>query len=194
MALPPGYSRFFIGLLPPLAVQHYANQVVRELGDRYQTRAAQAPPHITLFPPFAWPTATLSEVEQALGSFALTQAPIPVSLSGFGAFPPRVLYIHVVKRAELLALQAHLLAHLAATLELVDPQSQTRPFTPHVTVASRNIPRSTFKRAWAELQPRSVEFEFVSDRLTLLIHDGHRWQIQSEFPLIGSTASPSAPE
>jgi 2'-5' RNA ligase len=31
-------TRFFVALLPPLEVQEYANQVIQELGDRYQTR------------------------------------------------------------------------------------------------------------------------------------------------------------
>jgi len=174
-------ARFFVALLPPLEVQEYANQVIQELGDRYQTRTSKSPPHITLQPPFQWQIQQVSQLEQTLSNFARSQSRVSMKLSGFGAFVPRVLYIDVLKTAELLALQAALTKHLEETLEIVDPKSKSRAFAPHLTVASRNFTRLTFKQAWAELQLRPVEFEFVGDRLTLLIHDGQRWQIQSEF-------------
>ncbi len=183
-----GYSRFFIALMPPFKVQEFAERVVTELGDRHQMGTAKAPPHITLFPPFAWHPANAAELDDALKDFAAQQSAIPVALSGFGAFPPRVLYINVLKTPELLNLQAALLHYLESTLAIVDPKAKTRPFAPHLTVASRNVNRSSFRAAWAELQPRSVEFEFVGDRLTLLKHNSHRWLIRNQF-LLGSAAS-----
>lgn len=175
-------TRFFVALLPPLEVQEYANQVIQELGDRYQTRTSKSPPHITLQPPFQWQLQQVAPLEQTLSEFANQQPRAPVKLSGFGAFAPRVLYINVLKTIELLTLQAALATHLKETLGIVDPKSN-RAFSPHLTVASRNLTRQTFRQAWTELQTHQVEFEFVGDRLTLLIHDGQRWQIRSEFSL-----------
>jgi 2'-5' RNA ligase len=182
--LSSGSSRFFIALIPPADIQDYANRVVKDLGDRYRTRTAKAPPHVTLFPPFDWRQDSVSALERHLYDFAQGHPPIPVTLSGFGAFSPRVLYINVLKTPELLALQAQLLQHLSDTLNLVDPKSKTRPFSPHVTVASRRMTRSIFKAAWAELKPQTVQFDWVGDRLTLLNHDGDRWQIYSDFVLM----------
>ena len=176
-------ARFFVALVPPQEIQDYANQRIQELGDRYQTRTAKAVPHITLQPPFLWQTNTVSRLEECLSSFAHTQRQIPVILSGFGAFAPRVLFINVLKTAELLQLQIDLMADLEKHLGIVDPMAQRRSFSPHLTIASRNLTRQTFKQAWSELQPQQVEFQFVADRLTLLIHDGHQWHIQSEFRL-----------
>lgn len=176
-------ARFFVALVPPQEIQDYANQRIQELGDRYQTRTAKAVPHITLQPPFLWQTSAVSQLEECLSSFAHTQSQIPVMLSGFGAFAPRVLFINVLKTAELLQLQVNLMADLEKHLGIVDPMAQRRSFSPHLTIASRNLTRQTFKQAWSELQPQQVEFQFVADRLTLLIHDGHQWQIQSEFRL-----------
>jgi 2'-5' RNA ligase len=184
MNVDPGKSRFFIALLPPQAIQAYATEVIQELGDRFQMRTSKAPPHITLQAPFQWSLEQVPALEQCLAEFAeRRQSSVPIRLSGFGAFAPRVLYIHVEKTSELLTLQKKLGEVLEATLDIVDPQSKRRSFTPHLTVASRNVMRSTFKQAWADLQSRSVEFEFVGDRLTLLIHNGQRWLIHAEFPL-----------
>jgi 2'-5' RNA ligase len=176
-------SRFFIALVPPVEIQDYVNAVVKELGDRYRTQTSKAPPHVTLHPPFAWSLEKVGSLEQCLREFASQQAAVPITLSGFGAFTPRVLFINVLKTPELLVLQSTLMTELAKTLGIIDPKSKQRPFFPHLTIASRNLTRQTFKQAWSELQSRQVEFKFVSDRLTLLLHNGQRWQIHSEFPL-----------
>jgi 2'-5' RNA ligase len=180
MATAEGQTRFFVALVPPVEIQVYASDVIQELGQRYRTYTSKAPPHITLQPPFLWSEVT--GLENHLARFASHQSAVPIYLSGFGSFAPRVLYINVLRTTELLAMQAALSSYLETELGIVDLASKRRSFAPHVTVASRNLTRQTFRQAWAELQSRAVEWQFVADRLTLLIHDGHRWQIQAEFP------------
>ncbi|HEY9624460.1 MAG TPA: 2'-5' RNA ligase family protein [Crinalium sp.] len=179
----PNTPRFFIALLPPQAIQDFATDVIQELSDRYRTRTSKAPPHVTLQPPFQWPLDQVTALEQCLAASAEQHSPVPIALSGFGAFAPRVLYVNVLKTPELLALQSNLADALEKTLNIADPKSKQRPFAPHLTVASRNLTRQTFKQAWADLQPRSVEFEFLADRLTLLIHRGDRWQAWRDWVL-----------
>jgi len=60
------------------------------------------------------------------GTFAHNRKSVPVTLNGFGAFPPRVIYINVLKTQELLTLQTDLMAHLETLLGIVDPVSKTR--------------------------------------------------------------------
>jgi 2'-5' RNA ligase len=175
-------ARFFVALLPPADIQAYASEVSQELSDRYQMSTSKSPPHITLQPPFLWQRQDIPELQACLSSVARTQSPLPVTLSGFGVFAPRVIFINVFKTPELLHLQAELRTRLETELAIVDPSSH-RPFAPHLTVASRKLTRQTFQQAWSELSTRPVEFTFVGDRLTLLIHDGQRWQIQADFLL-----------
>ena len=125
-------SRFFIALLQPLEIQDYTNQIKQHFADHYASRGAQkSPPHITLQPPFEWSAEQVPVLEQCLGTFANNQGSVPVTLNGFGAFPPRVIYINVLKTQELLTLQADLMAHLETRLGIVDPVSKTRAFSPH---------------------------------------------------------------
>jgi 2'-5' RNA ligase len=175
-------QRYFIALIPPDDVQAYALEVIHSLSDRYRTSTAKAPPHITLSPPFYWSPADYDRLEAQLVQFGQAHGEIPVQLLGFGAFAPRVLYLNVVRSPELLALQADLTNALEETLGIVDAH-KSRPFAPHVTVASRRMTRSIFQQAWAELQPRCVEFSFTATAIVLLAHDGQRWQIQRQFPL-----------
>jgi 2'-5' RNA ligase len=179
----PGKTRFFIALLPPREVQECANEIKQYFSDRYNSRAAQkSPPHITLQPPFEWPVVDLPRLERHLSLFALGQSAFSVTLQGFSAFPPRVIYINVLKTPELLALHQALLGYLETELNIVDPKSKTRPFAPHMTVAFRDLTRPNFYTAWAEFQPRSLNLEWCASHLTLLIHDGKQWTICREFP------------
>jgi 2'-5' RNA ligase len=176
-------SRFFIALLPPQQIQDYANHIKQHFADCYASQGAQnSPPHITLQPPFEWVETNLTLLEESLKNFVNGRESVPISLSGYGAFAPRVIYINVVKTPPLLALQADLMAYLEAHLGIVDKVSQTRPFAPHMTVAFKDLSKQNFKAAWSEFEKRELQFEFTADHLTLLLHDGKRWNIKSEFP------------
>lgn len=178
--------RFFIALLPPQEIQEYINEIKQIFVDRYSSRAAlKSPPHITLQPPFKWMGENLPQLHQTLNEFAALFPPIPIQLSGFGAFAPRVIFINAQKTPALLSLQSSLMAHLEQALGIADPVAQTRPFAPHMTVGFRDLTKQNFHRAWAEFQSLPVEFEFTATSLDLLVHDGQRWNVQQEFPLIG---------
>ena len=177
--------RFFIALLPPQEIQDYANEIKQYFAQTYDSRAAQkSPPHITLQPPFEWQRDAVPLLEQCLRTFADTRMLVPVTLNGFAAFVPRVIYINVLKTPELLTLQKELMEYLEASLGIVDMTSKSRPFSPHMTVAFRDLTRQNFRRAWPEFQDRQLEFEFTASELTLLIHDGRRWNVSESFPFL----------
>ncbi|MCC5646232.1 2'-5' RNA ligase family protein [Nostoc sp. CHAB 5824] len=175
-------SRFFVAVLPPQDIQDYANQIKQYFADRHASSGAlKSPPHITLQLPFEWIDADLPLLEASLKEFAHRQQPVTITLRGFDAFAPRVIYINVVRSQALLTLQADLMAYTEGNLGIVDKVSKTRPFAPHMTVAFRDLTKQNFKAAWPEFEKRQLHFEFTADKLTLLLHDGKRWNIKSEF-------------
>ncbi|MBC7824151.1 MAG: 2'-5' RNA ligase family protein [Candidatus Parcubacteria bacterium] len=176
-------QRFFIALLPPQAIRDYVDDIKHHFAVHYGSYQAQkSPPHITLQPPFEW-ASDQPHLEQGWREFAQV-APVPVTLEGFSAFPPRVIYIDVVKTPELLTLQKQLMDYSEARFGIVDRASKNRPFAPHMTVAFRDLTEQNFSAAWQEFRDRSLHFEFMANELTLLVHNGQRWTIAAEFPLI----------
>ena len=177
-------QRFFIALLPPKRIGQLAEQLKEHFAEVYQSRAAQkSPAHITLQPPFDWLTADLPRLTQHLEYLAGTQPPIPLVLDGFGAFKPRVIFIKVRTTPELLSLQENLTKSLESALGIVHAASKNRPFAPHLTLAYRDLTKPNFYQAWSEFASQPFPFEFTVPQLTLLQHDGQRWQISQEFPL-----------
>ncbi|MBW4593313.1 MAG: 2'-5' RNA ligase family protein [Brasilonema angustatum HA4187-MV1] len=175
---------YFIALLPPQEIQDYANQIKQYFADKYASRHAQkSPPHITLQPPFKWADADVPRLEKFLGDFASCRESVPITLSEFGAFAPRVIYINVVRSLELLTLHTDLMLHLESNLGIIDKVGKTRPFAPHMTVAFKDLTRQNFKAAWSEFEKQQLHFEFTASYLKLLLHDGRRWNVKSEFLL-----------
>ncbi|MBN3887364.1 MAG: 2'-5' RNA ligase family protein [Nostoc sp. JL34] len=180
-------SRFFIALVPPQDIQDYTNQIKQYFADRYVSSGAlKSPPHITLQPPFEWADANLPLLEASLKEFASGQQPVVITLREFDAFVPRVIYINVVRSQELLTLQANLMAYTESNLGIVDKVSKICPFAPHMTVAFRDLTKQNFKAAWPEFEKRQLHFEFTANQITLLLHDGKRWNIKSEFGFLAS--------
>jgi 2'-5' RNA ligase len=193
-------ARLFIAVVPPAEMQDYAHQVQQLFAEHYGSHAAQrSPPHITLQAPFQWEVDQLDRLAQGLQTFGQQQSPVPVTLSGFGAFPPRVIFIHVLSTPELLALQASLATHCQQHLGIEDPRQSQRPFRPHLTVAFRDLTRSNFRTAWPEFATRKLELQgapirqycFQAQRFSLLWHDGQRWNVWREFPLLGGQEYPT---
>lgn len=176
-------QRFFIALVPPDDIQQQITHIKLYFAEHYNSRGAlNSPPHVTLQPPFEWPAAEVPKLEENLRAFAANKLPVVVTLSGFAAFAPRVIYADVVKSPILLELQKDLMDYVEANLAIFDRVSRTRPFVPHMTVAFRDLTKQNFQAAWPEFAGRSLYFEFTAAELTLLIHDGDRWNVATNFP------------
>ena len=173
---------FFIAILPPIEIQESANTIKEHFAEVYNSKAAlKSPPHITLQPPFYWESDRLVELKTVLKEFTQQQRSIPIILDGFAAFKPRVIYIDVRKTPELIAVQKELMQGLESSLNIVHRVSKTRPFKPHMTVGFKDLSKTNFYKAWSEFQEKDFYSEFTVSELTLLQHNGQKWEINLEF-------------
>ncbi len=180
---------YFIALLPNAEIQDQVTRLKQYCCDRYQSQAAlRSPPHVTLYPPFWWPDESVEELEGALETFSCQAAPVELILDGFAAFAPRVIYIHVAPTPALKTLQAQLVKAVAKPLNL--PPTQRHPFTPHMTIAFRDLTKENFRSAWADFREQSFAARCWVSHLTLLLHNSRRWQIYREF-LLRNPAHPT---
>ncbi len=185
MLVDASQQRLFLALLPPPDLQEQVTAIQQQIAEQFASRAAlRSPPHITLVPPFEWPTAELAALTGSLEEFAKEQAPVAVELRGFGAFPPRVIYIHVEPSPELQRLQTQVQHHMNLLLKPEPSPVPPRPFVPHITVAFRDLRPAQFRAAWPQFQIRPFQGSFLASALTLLIHDSKRWQVFAEFSLL----------
>jgi 2'-5' RNA ligase len=170
-------SLYFIALIPPEPFRQNSWRWKEYFRDRYQSKASlNSPPHITLHMPFKLKTWREAELAEKVQDLARTFSPFTVELEGFGAFPPRVIYIDVVKSAELERLQRALNRQMKVAFQVFNANYQDRPFRPHLTLAFRDLKKAQFREAWAEFQHKEVRYTWEASHFTLLKHDGYRWQ------------------
>ncbi|MBT9310742.1 2'-5' RNA ligase family protein [Leptothoe kymatousa] len=176
-------QKFFIALLPPPEVQTSIHQIKEYFAEHYGSRKAfNSPPHITLQAPFELSSPRqLTVLTDGLRIFVMEREKIAIALRNFAAFPPKVIYVDVVQSPGLMSLQsdlAQLMTHQHGITE-----RHYRSFCPHMTVAFRDLTPAAFHQAWPEFQHKPLAVDFTAQQVTLLRHDGQRWQIHQEYPL-----------
>ncbi|OON70373.1 hypothetical protein B0919_04755 [Hymenobacter sp. CRA2] len=156
-------------------------EVHRLTGSR---NAVRLPPHITLIPPFRLVPADFELRAQAVfADFAATQAPAEVSLQDFAWFDHRTLFVHVAQAEALEQLHAALVARCRA--DLPEVPHETRPFTAHMTLATRDLPPAQVPALKQDFAARRYAATFLVTSLVLFRHDGRQWQALHEFALAG---------
>lgn len=171
---------YFIALLPPSALRNRVRLLKEDMRDRFNAgHALSSPAHITLQMPFKRDAEAVGRLISGLEAFAAREQPFPVTLSGFGCFAPRVLYINIPDHQHIDALHARLKKELVDNLGFRPEETDAR-FHPHLTIATRDLTPDNFHKAWAELQKCAFEASFEAHSLFLLKHNGQKWQVEKE--------------
>lgn len=173
---------YFIALVPLPSICEEVTAFKQYAAQHFGSgHALNSPPHITLIPPFRWPEDQHAKLRTSLTDFSFQAPSFSINLSHFSSFPPRVIFIDVVENKELINLQEQLAQHFAQQLGI--QHKGPFGFHPHMTVAFRDLKEEVFPKAWAHFSEQTYQRAFPADQLTLLHHDGKKWEIQANFSL-----------
>ncbi len=175
---------YLVALLPPEPVFSHVWDLKQEVHRLTGSRnAVRLPPHITLLPPLSEADEFEGLCTAALADFAATEATFEVVVDGFAWFGSRTLFVHVQEAAALRAFHARLMAWCAAYLPQVQPEG--RPYTPHLTLATRDLPPAQVPELRQLFAERAYAASFAVQSFTLFRHDGRQWQARATFALGG---------
>lgn len=168
---------YFIGLLPPAAIQQEVTAFKQQALERFKAgHALASPSHVTLIPPFRSTRTDFSAIRE----FASQHNPIDMALAGFGRFDQKVIFVGVTPTDPLIALQKDLELYVHYYLGVV-PDYQ--PYQPHMTVAFKDLKRPVFPQAWAYFSEQTYERTFTANALSLLKYNGKTWEVAEEWQL-----------
>ena len=177
--------RYFIATLPPEPILSEIKAFKTDLLQSYKARIAlRTPAHITLFPPFDREENFEADLTQKLRVFIQSQTAFQLKLDGFGCFYPRVIFVTPHTNESLNKLRLSLLSYLKEKLELVHERFEQQEFHPHITIANRDLKGEDYDLAWQDFQSRTYQREFTVNNISLLKHDGQRWQVFKNFEFI----------
>ncbi|QDA62164.1 2'-5' RNA ligase family protein [Hymenobacter jejuensis] len=173
---------YLVAVMPPEPVLSEVwglkQEVHRLTGSR---NALKLPAHITLIPPLRQPPEFEIKFRAALSAFAATQAPFAVGLRNFAWFGDRTLFVQINQPTGIQAFQAQLEAWCATHLPEVPREK--RPFTPHMTLATRDLSSAQVPELRTLFAARHFEAEFSVRAFQLFRHDGRSWHVIEEFGL-----------
>lgn len=168
-------SLYFIAIIPPENIRTKIEALKAKISVTFNTkRALNSPPHITLIPPFRADLTCLNSFLPRLEDLAKKETTIAISIIGFGAFKPKVIYLDVKENPMLQSLSIQ----LDSILSNISIQ-RDRKF--HITLATRDLTKVMFYRAWNIYRYESINMSFNADAFYLLKHNGTCWDIHHEF-------------
>jgi 2'-5' RNA ligase len=181
------FKEYFLAIVPPAPLFDEAQNLKLYMEKQYHSKAAlRSPPHITLHMPFRWKEEKEATLVSKIKIFTDAAEPVKVCVDNFSAFPPRVIYMNVVNSEQLAKLQNDLRKYFKIALNIFNADYKDLPFHPHLTIAFRDLKKQAFAMAWEEFKTKEYKIEFIADSITLLKHDGKRWQVHHQFPLTSS--------
>lgn len=171
-------NQYFIAIIPPEDIRLEIQHLKEEIRDRFGAKhALKLPAHITLIPPFRIKEDREFQLLQALEVFATIRKPFHLSLSGFGEFAPRVLFVKVVEKEKVIDLHNDLCKNLSAIPNI----PECKDLHPHLTLANRDLTETGFHAARKYLSDNDYESRFEVMGLSLLKHNGVDWDIFMDF-------------
>ena len=183
-------GKYFIGLLPPPALETSLHQVKADLKAHFQVKyALQSPAHLTMKMPFRYKEAKEQELVILFTSLLEDQPSFTLQLKGIGHFGRRNIHHQLAPSSPLLELQTKLRGFCKRYLHLVEGLSD-RNFQPHLTLAYKDLKEGHFEEVLAFVKKNAVKADFLADRAYLLKNVEGRWKVVAPLIFGKSTENP----
>lgn len=182
MAAPVGSDLYFLAIMAEEPVKSEIYGFKQEMFEQFGCKAAlNSDAHITLIPPFWWSKIFRPLLIQTIDQVSLEEEAFAIHLNGFSHFYPRVLFAKPEVNESIVAVRNSLIRQMKPLLD--DKIKDAFPFHPHVTIANRDLMATDFPKAWAIFENRKYEASWTCKSVTLLKHDGKRWNEEMQIPL-----------
>lgn len=177
-------SRYLIALLPPHEIATEVTKIKIDLHDNFGLKQAlKGPAHITLQMPFLLKEKKLEKLDQCLKNVASTCESFEIVLNGYGKFTSGTYFISVVENTLLRSMHTQLARELQLALGLVSGTYKNKTFSPHITVAYRDVKKRIMPKIDAYLLDRQYQNFFDLEELCLLEFINMEWELLKKYPI-----------
>ncbi len=167
----------FVGVMVPSEIEEKILEFRSYMSERYGCKSGHGtPPHITLIPPFLLPGDfddgdVKSSVENAIQKAQKSSVlPFDARISGFGAFEERTLFAHVEQDEKWTALRDAFVQSFQTNIP-GSVRKSSKIFTPHITVANRDIPKGTMDEALQFFSRIDFSAEFQVEEICIFVRN-----------------------
>lgn len=166
---------YYAAILCPPQVDEKILRFKHWMRDRFGCVAAlKSPAHLTLVPPFWLEETREADLLQTLGRFTCDIGEIEIRLEGYSHFNRQVLFVNVKANPSIEELKNQAEDHFIQSFGDII-KKDTRPFHPHVTIATRDLKPGDFEKAWDHFAKKEFNESFSAATISLLKLDHERW-------------------
>jgi len=170
-------NMYFIAIVAPEMINHQVLKWKTFFKEHYEcTIALKSPAHITIIPPFWMNEKLENDVINSIREFSITKTKFEIILKNFAAFPPKVIFVDVVK-SEILNGLYQSFADFIISQNKFPIKKEDRPFHPHVTLATRDLYKKAFHEAWEIFSKKKYEALWIVNGISLLRHNKKNWDV-----------------
>jgi|GEM_PF-416572 len=171
---------FLVCLIPPAHLVEEIDELRKFISEEFNVhQSLKRPAHITLYEPVKLTSKTREETFFGALQDAAYSAPFEQILTNFGSFPEHTFYINVVQNNDIMLLKSQ----IDDALRPMHLFEKNRPkFTPHVTLAFRDVQPPVCRAIVAAFKDRKFKRSFVVSGFSVYKHDGKIWQPYREIP------------
>ncbi|GGE42449.1 2'-5' RNA ligase [Pedobacter psychrotolerans] len=171
---------FLVCLVPPVSIVEDIDAIRNYISEEFNVyESLKRPAHITLYNPVKITTLEMEERFFNTLAFATYQDSFMQVLSHFGSFPSHTFYLNVVQNPGIMNLQAQIKTALKP-LKLL-PQTDHFKYTPHLTLAFKDVKPPVFEEIIKTFKDRKFKREFLVSGFSVYKHVNKRWQPYKEF-------------
>jgi 2'-5' RNA ligase len=182
-------SLWFVAIIPPEEIFGQIRSIQQEIADRFgPRRILKIPVHLTIEAPFRHENGAGTPLDFLLRDFFAAKTRFSLELRNFGSFRQDVVFIQVEPSLPLLEIQSQLGVFLRTETSTIRGEPWHGGYTPHITVANRDVTPEAHQRVWREFKTRKFYAAFDVTEIVLLRHDEKLWQVHHRFPLREFTA------
>ena len=170
-------NMYFIAIVAPGEIDQQILKCKNFFKEHYEcTVALKSPAHITLIPPFWMKEDLENDLINSIKEFSITKNKFEITLKGFGAFKPKVIFADVVKSEPLNDLHKSF-SDFILHQNRFPVKKDDRSFHPHVTLAARDLHKKAFQEAWEVFSKKKYEALWPVNGISLLRHNKKNWDV-----------------
>ena len=135
----------------------------------------KSPAHITLIPPFWMHEDREQRLTADIDDISSYARPFTIATKNFSAFKARTIYVDVVVNEKLKSLKAVMDKFFSVADYKI--KTETRPFHPHITIATRDLHKKDFYEAWTLFDTKKFISAWEATALSVLRHNSKNWEV-----------------
>ncbi len=159
--------KVWTGIIPPKKIYNEILKIEKEIAKKYKTYynlESKIGPHITITFQENVKNKDFEEIKKVVDKISKNTKPFSVEVDGVARFyKNKAIYLKVLKSKKL----NDLYKELSSGFKVYGKIRTFRPFTPHITLAYKDLTKENFRDIFKELKNKNLFYEFNVDELHL---------------------------